>query len=88
MTDFATNLYPTIDLKALPDLIQIHCQRIQKIIHMVLDATLKDKSKVELPPTVLELANNLKQAIAARRNEALQAVAAAKKWDKKKPKKK
>jgi len=88
MTDFATHLYPTIDLKALPDQIQIHSQRLLKVINMVAEATLTDKSKVVLPPAVLELGTNLKQATAARRNDALQAVAAAKKWDKKANKKK
>uniref|UniRef100_A0A7S3DPE3 Cyclin-D1-binding protein 1-like N-terminal domain-containing protein n=1 Tax=Entomoneis paludosa TaxID=265537 RepID=A0A7S3DPE3_9STRA len=88
MTDFATHLYPTLDLKALPDQIQIHSQRLSKLIHMVLESTLTDKSKIVMPQEVLELAANLKQATAARQNEALQAVAAAKKWDKKSKKKK
>jgi len=88
MTDFGTNLYPALDLKALPDQVQIHSQKLSQLVHMVMEATLTDKSKIAMPKEVIELAMNLKQATAARRNEALQAVAAAKKWEKKNNKKK
>ncbi|KAL7576062.1 hypothetical protein ACA910_000846 [Epithemia clementina (nom. ined.)] len=80
MTDFGTNLYPPLDLEHLPAQIeQQSMDCLSPLVDSVVDGCLLEDgtAALEFTEEVMTLAFKLKTAIATRRKEALDSVAAA-----------